>query len=126
MEVTNPVRTNELPTATIENFAEFIITNRSGKLSQDHLQAVFAMKVNKLTMEGVLPNGDHLSQTGKNYYRAKIHEASEVVKDSLGADDEGDWSVYFETQPELEAFIDEQASLFAELLQSKLTEENNG
>lgn len=126
METTQPRSTSELPIASIENFANFIISDRDGYFNESHLQAVFAMKVSNLTAKGLLPGEQHLSQTGKDYYRAKIYVASETIRESLGVDDMGDWGVKFETLVEAEAFIGEQASLFADILEQQLKEENNG
>lgn len=121
-----PESTQELPISSVAGFAEFIINDRGGELTESHLESIFAMQINKMIKAGELPTRDELSEQDRLFYRGKAYQASETVRDSLDITDMGGWGANYSTVEEVEEFIEEQADLYKKSLVESLKEVHHG
>lgn len=84
------------------------------------------MKHNRMIRDGLLPGRDSLSESQIEFLQGKTQMVVEDMYEMLGIDEMGDWAANFETQEEIEEFVEDVSDQFAHLLQSRLKEENYG
>lgn len=121
-----PESTQELPTASIEGFARFIMEDRGGQLTQGQLYMAFAMRQNKMIQEGKLPSRDSVSDQKVEFYQGKCQNAADAMYQMLGIDEMGGWAAEFSSQERAEEFIEEVSEQFEQILIGSLKEENHG
>ena len=127
-----PTSTQELPTANIEGFAEFIMKERGGFFTVDHLEAIFGTVYQDLVERDIFPRPEYLTELGTEHYKGKVLQASENIRALFLAsleDDAGEGAkpgakgVKHESREDLEKFIEGYANEFTRILLNESKEE---
>lgn len=122
-----PESTQELPISSAESFAKFILEEREGELNASHLHMIYMMQCKQLMEDGLLPESDKIAGADKEKLEGLVLEAADFANDMLPkpVDEMGAWTGQFESQSDLEVFIENQSEIFSNRL-SELIGGKNG